>query len=63
MPSISILCFFNKKVLDTFSSLFHKNIYIGGTMLEAPQRAAGKDLQCMFLWRNKKNIYLIPLLS
>ena len=49
--------FFNIKVLIVFLFL-HENICCRYS-LEVPRQGASNDPQHMFLWRNKKNIYLI----
>ena len=54
--------FFNQKLLIFFLCL-HENICCGYS-LEAPHRGASNEYpQHMFSWKNKKNIFLIPLLS
>ena len=51
-------CFFSTKVLIFFLFL-HENIRCRYS-LEVPRRGASNEYpQNMFLWRNKKNIYLI----
>ena len=55
------MLFFNPKVLIFFLFL-HENISCGYPS-EATRRGASNEyLQHMFSWRNKKNIYLIPIL-
>ena len=51
------------QIVLIFFLFFHENIHCGYS-LEAPHRDASNEYpQCMFSWRNKKDIHQIPILS
>ena len=57
-----IRCYFQSKSIDNF--LISPGNICCGYLLEAPGRGTFNEYQQhMFLWRNKKNTYLIPMRS